>query len=320
MDETYRSPRSPLVQPGDIDHLVKDLTVTLSADATLGAVQAKLAQNDQWLPIDGDPSATIGHLVNTNSTGPLRLGYGAWRDLILGVQFINGRNELITAGGVPIKNVAGYDLPKLMVGQGGVFGKLITVTTRTYRRPAGALVASFPADLDFIPRLLPTENRPHWAVMTADGLQLGYLGDQRELQYYKDSVRAIDAADVRTLTLPQDVELRAQLWRTGGLWGDFPWVFRATVPPMRIQDFAKSARLKNWVADPAFGVVLGGADDNLSVMIRGVASSMGGGVTYRTIPDGTLVGATLSPAERAIIERIKRAFDPERKLAPLPET
>ena len=80
-----------------------------------------------------------------NSTGPLRLGYGAWRDLLLGVQFTNGRGELITAGGRTVKNVAGYDLTKFMVGSHGVFGRLVTITTRTYRRPDRALVRAVSA-------------------------------------------------------------------------------------------------------------------------------------------------------------------------------
>ena len=66
--------------------------------------------------------------LEMNSTGPLRLGFGAWRDLLLGAQFYNGRGELITAGGRTVKNVAGYDLTKFMVGQRGVFGRLLTLT------------------------------------------------------------------------------------------------------------------------------------------------------------------------------------------------
>src|SRR5947209_12552871 len=100
MDESrFRAPRQPLVAPGEIDCHVRDMTATFSADVTLGEAQAKLAEFGQWLPIDGDSAQTIGTLVSTDSTGSLRLGYGAWRDLLLGAQFINGRGELITAGG-----------------------------------------------------------------------------------------------------------------------------------------------------------------------------------------------------------------------------
>src|SRR6266436_1777604 len=122
----YRARRQPLVAPGAIDAQERDMTATFAADVTLRAAQSHLLAINQWLPIDGNPHATLGALVDVNSTGPLRLGYGAWRDLLLGVQFTNGRGELITAGGRTVKNVAGYDLTKFMVGSRGVFGRLVT--------------------------------------------------------------------------------------------------------------------------------------------------------------------------------------------------
>jgi FAD/FMN-containing dehydrogenase len=75
----FRSPREPLAPPGGADLHERDMTATFSADVTLSATQDQLARLGQWLPVDGDPAATLGRLVETNSTGPLRLGYGAWR-------------------------------------------------------------------------------------------------------------------------------------------------------------------------------------------------------------------------------------------------
>src|SRR5712671_3483388 len=86
--------REPLVTRGCSHLHQRDMTATFSADLRLGEVQTGLAEISQWLPIDGDPNATLATLIETNSTGPLRLGYGAWRDLLLGVQFTNGRGEL----------------------------------------------------------------------------------------------------------------------------------------------------------------------------------------------------------------------------------
>src|SRR5437899_1480928 len=99
MATEFRPDRTPLVPPGGADLHARDMTATFSADVTLADAQAKLAELGQWLPIDGDASWTLGRLVESNSTGPLRLGYGAWRDLLLGCQFLNGRGQLITAGG-----------------------------------------------------------------------------------------------------------------------------------------------------------------------------------------------------------------------------
>src|SRR5437016_3507947 len=145
--DTTRTDRKPLVESGQIEHHVADLSATFAADVTLASAQTKLRASNQWLPIDGDPNATLGSLVERNSTGPLRLGFGAWRDLLLGAQFTNGAGELITAGGRTVKNVAGYDLTKFMVGQYGIFGKLVTLTTRTYKAPEHALVAMFDPDV-----------------------------------------------------------------------------------------------------------------------------------------------------------------------------
>src|SRR5438477_225468 len=170
----YRPQRGPLVSPGDADLHARDMTATFSAEMTIREAQRRLAEVGQWLPIDGPGDQPLGKLVEFNSTGPLRLGYGAWRDLLLGVQFGNGRGELVTAGGRTVKNVAGYDLTKFMVGQRGIFGKLVTVTTRTYRNPDGSVLARHPPDAGIVNQLIPTPHRPHWALLTSESLWCGY--------------------------------------------------------------------------------------------------------------------------------------------------
>src|SRR3954453_3275574 len=159
----YRPQRGPLVLPGDADVHARDMTATFSAEMTLREAQRRLGEVGQWLPIDGGGEEPLGKLVEFNSTGPLRLGYGAWRDLLLGVQFSNGRGELVTAGGRTVKNVAGYDLTKFMVGSHGIFGRLETLTTRTYKRHDRALAARLPPEIALASRLLPTALRPQWA-------------------------------------------------------------------------------------------------------------------------------------------------------------
>src|SRR5690348_9516619 len=99
-----RPDQTPFVPPGGIDHRHADVTAFFAADVTLKQPQATLGEPAQWLPIDGDEELTLGQLVEQNSTGPLRLGYGAWRDLLLGVQFHDGTGKLITAGGQTMKN------------------------------------------------------------------------------------------------------------------------------------------------------------------------------------------------------------------------
>jgi hypothetical protein len=317
-DESFRELRQPWVGAGQVEHLVADLTVIMSADATLASVQAKLAENDQWLPIDGPVDATIGTLLNINSTGALRLGFGAWRDLLLGVQFLNGRGELITAGGVPIKNVAGYDLAKFMVGQSGILGEIAAVITRAYRRPKKAVVARFVPEQEILAKLVATPARPTWAMMDTKELLLGYLGDEGETEFYLQSLRDMEADRVETMEVAQEMKFRQSRWRVLGPWDNSPWVFRASVPPARIADFVAAIGEEDWIADAAFGIVLGGADERSASVISGAAAAMGGSVICRSVGDGKLMGTTVNPSEELLLERLKKAFDGENKFAALP--
>ena len=311
MNET-RPDRTPLVPPGGIDHQFADMNAVFAADVTLKAAQTALGERDHWLPVDGDEELTLGQLIEQNSTGPLRLGYGAWRDLLLGVQFHDGRGQLITAGGSTVKNVAGYDLTKFMVGQRGVFGRLTTLTTRTYRRPAAALLARFPARQRIINALLPTDHRPQWALLTKEALHCGYLGDERFAAFQEAGLRKVGAEHVERRTLREDVEHRAGLW----CCYNEP-ACRAAVPPGKIEEFAALAKLGDWVADPAFGIVLSSPTGGNTDEVRRAAERVGGTLTV-TSPRQSRFEFSTSDLERRMIERLKHAFDPENRLTPLP--
>lgn len=126
-----------------IDHPARDLTITVQAGVTLRQLQAALAEQRQWLPIDmPDPSRiTIGGAIAANLSGPRRLGYGTLRDYILGISFISDDGEEISGGGRVVKNVAGYDLMKLHIGALGTMGIITQVTLKVRPRPeAQALV------------------------------------------------------------------------------------------------------------------------------------------------------------------------------------
>jgi hypothetical protein len=187
-DVQFRPPREPLVAPGDMDCHVADMTATIAADVPLKNSQQRLAKFDQWIPIDGDPNLPVGRLVEINSSGPLRLGFGAWRDLLLGCQFRIGTGELITAGGRTVKNVAGYDLTKFMVGQRGVFGQIVTITTRTYKQPAMALVADFAPSDRLIEQIISTPLRPRWAILSPQSLRCGWLDEQIAIEFFEQQL------------------------------------------------------------------------------------------------------------------------------------
>ncbi len=113
-------------------HASGDLIATVEAGASLQSVNEVLAQAGQVLPLDPPHAAraTIGGLIATNDSGPLRHRFGAPRDLILGVQFATTDGQLSRSGGAVVKNVAGYDLPKLLCGSWGSLGAIVSATFR----------------------------------------------------------------------------------------------------------------------------------------------------------------------------------------------
>jgi glycolate oxidase FAD binding subunit len=117
-----------------VAHRHGDLTATIQAGATLGDVNRALAQHRQWIPLDPPwaDRATIGGLVATNDSGPRRHRYGAPRDVIIGVEFARADGRLAKGGGIVVKNVAGYDLPRLMTGSFGSLGVIVTATFKLY--------------------------------------------------------------------------------------------------------------------------------------------------------------------------------------------
>lgn len=298
----FRSPQQPLTQPGEIDCHVADLTATLSAQMPLRVAQQRLGEFDQWIPIDGDPTLAVGQLVERNSTGPLRLGFGAWRDLLLGCQFRLRNGQLITAGGRTMKNVAGYDLTKFAVGNYGQFGTLETITVRTYRRPGGALLAELPPSNQFIGRILTTPLRPTWAILSPDALLCGWLDDEPALQLFGRLIAAHRPTQVTRRSLDQDIAHRAGLWSYG------PDMFRASVPPARIWSFVKESGLSVWSADPAFGIVIGPLDQTDATALTDSARGVGGSVILVRDNQPQWHG---SDAEQRLLADLRKAFEPE---------
>jgi glycolate oxidase FAD binding subunit len=115
-----------------IAHQHGDLTATAEAGATLAGVNRALAQHGQWLPLDPTfaDRATIGGILATNDSGPLRHRFGAPRDLVIGVELVTTDGVIAKAGGRVVKNVAGYDLSKLVAGS---FGSLAVIVAATFK-------------------------------------------------------------------------------------------------------------------------------------------------------------------------------------------
>lgn len=121
-----------------IEHAPHDQTVTVEAGLPLATLQAHLAQTGQWLALDPPlrPGATVGGLIATAVAGPRRLRYGGVRDQILGVRVALADGTIARGGGKVVKNVAGYDLPKLFTGALGTLGVVLSASFRLYPLPA----------------------------------------------------------------------------------------------------------------------------------------------------------------------------------------
>jgi len=122
---------------GIVDYVPDDLTMTVRAGTTLKEIDTAARANDQWLPLDphGSDSGTIGATIATGSSGPLSHGFGAARDFLLGIEFVNGMGVVIRGGGRVVKNVAGFDLMRLLSGSWGTLGVITEVALRLYAAP-----------------------------------------------------------------------------------------------------------------------------------------------------------------------------------------
>jgi glycolate oxidase FAD binding subunit len=115
-----------------IDHDHANLTVTAGSGIMLGALQTALLPHTQFVPIDAPfpDRSTIGGIVAANLNGPKRGYYGSVRDLVIGMKVVLGSGAQIKAGGKVVKNVAGYDMGKLLIGSLGTLGIITELTVR----------------------------------------------------------------------------------------------------------------------------------------------------------------------------------------------
>lgn len=120
-----------------VDYQPDDLTVTVRPGMRLAELDRLLAGRNQFLPIDPPrpAEATLGGIVAANASGPLRAGYGTIRDWLIGAVVATPEGHLVKGGGRVVKNVAGYDLPKLWTGALGTLGLLVELTFKVTPRP-----------------------------------------------------------------------------------------------------------------------------------------------------------------------------------------
>ncbi len=123
---------------GMLEYEPGEFVFTALAGTRVSEVRAQLAEHGQYLPFDPllvDGGATLGGTIAAGANGPGRYRYGGVRDFLLGVRFVDGAGEVVHAGGKVVKNSAGFDIPKLMVGSLGQLGVLVEVSFKVFPKP-----------------------------------------------------------------------------------------------------------------------------------------------------------------------------------------
>ena len=320
-----------------VDHEAADMTVTVQAGSSLARLDAALAAAGQWFPID--PPAlertTVGGLVAANLSGPLRASRGTVRDLLLGLRTVDATGTLVSGGGKVVKNVAGYDLPKLHVGALGTLGVVVEATFKVQPRPECEAAAVFAtathADAASIALAVRDRFDPLWLEAgTLDdgvGTAIGVAGIAPEIAAARETLDAI--------ACERNVELRwiddgARLRRT---LADFPLrqpatVLRTSVLPTevgltmtRLRELAGGVPVLAHVSN---GVVRARIADATSVArvvteLRREVAQRGGFVVVERASAEVKAGLDVwgDPGEGlALMRRVKEAFDPHGTFAP----
>lgn len=268
-----------LTQRGSIiEHYVRDMVVRAAAGTTLGQLQAELQSHGQFLPIDADDDLTLGEVIAHNVYGGLRLGFGAMRDRLLGLGYVDGLGRKIHVGGRTVKNVAGYDVTRLMIGSLGELGILFEAIVRTAATPQTAATAEIeltdPLALDAaMTAWLTSDAAPASVEMTTRPgrwvVHAGYFGGNRAcdaqlaaLQSLVNNVPDARIKDIRRGTYEANAKERAlrRSWRRQS-----PALVKIVVPPgatgelcQAIASWAERTGPLELSALPAHGCVFAG--------------------------------------------------------------
>lgn len=326
-----------------VSYVPGDLTLTVRAGTPLSEIERVTREHDQWLPLDpyGSPDGTIGATIATASAGPLASSFGLPRDLLLGLEFVNGRGDVVRGGGKVVKNVAGFDLSRLLTGSWGTLGVITEVTLRLYALPN--------ADRTFAVALKGSEREMSSLVraivmspLTPFALQLLNPPAARALGLGEHPVclirfggnDAVVRAQVGALSqVARAEEIDAAAWtRLRQLDGNAHTMIRIVSLPQRL--LATSARILGddgpgiyTCIDPRRGVmrivvtadgengVVGTSPTEASADFHkdGVESSE---VIFEKLPPEIWRGVSPSVVSDALSQGIKRAYDPHNILNP----
>lgn len=285
------------VPAGVVSYEPADMTVTVLAGTPVVQLDAALAEHGQECPLDPRASeATVGGVLACGLSGPRRLRYGPLRERILEVRFITADGRIVRGGGPTVKNVTGYDLPRLFVGSLGTLGVITQVTLRAQPRAECSQWARTDAAPDELRDLL---FRP--ATLAWDGRRTFV-----RLEGYAEDVAAEqEHASLVALDAPPN-------WPAGAHRG------RVSVRPGALGPLAR--RLDDvdctWLTEGGVGTVHVAAPAEAGIAAARVAAEAEGGWLLREAGAPGLDPFGRPPANLPLLARIKDAFDPTGKLNP----
>ena len=327
---------------GIVDYVPGDLTITVRSGTTLREIDEVTRAERQWLPLDpfGSRDGTIGATIATGSFGPLAHSFGRARDLVLGVEFVTGDGKIVRGGGRVVKNVAGFDLVRLVTGSWGTIGVITEATLRLYSLPSHQLTLALGAPDSVtalsqrIASILSAPGVP-FAVELVDAAtaeRIGLSHKQQLLVRLGGNSAAVTAQRSAIELLGGAKEIDAFVWEklreveNGIVTADLdPVVVRISSLPRNVAQLWSNSRNVLAGVDgaamhstPSLGIVRCMLPGNtpIDAIERLAKASPGATVIYERLPAAAWQSLSPGAAFDRISRGIKRAFDPANVLNP----
>jgi glycolate oxidase FAD binding subunit len=307
------------------EHTWQDMTCTVEAGCPWSVMQSGLAQHSQYVALDPlwPDSATVGGIVATNDSGVLRLRYGGLRDLIIGMTIVLADGTIAHTGGKVVKNVAGYDLHKLMIGAFGTLGVVTSVNFRLHSRPqCTQSLTVFAPGAEPLGRLMLKLLHAQLSTVAIQlrGTRAGFHLDIQLASLAE--VLHTQAAAVEQMAQSEGLASQAaadEVWnaRQQRLGSDL--VCKGTMLPSEIARFAERVRgLGGESVTQATGIMIAGfpAAAQLSPLRRELEDASGSLMVLKQTAEAQLDCWGSPPDSLPLMREIKRRFDPEGILNP----
>lgn len=318
---------------GIVEYTPGDLTLTARAGTTLREIREAAAVHGQWLALDpyGTEDGSIGATIATASAGPLASRFGTPRDLTLGIEFVNGMGTTIRAGGRVVKNVAGFDLTRLLTGSWGTLGVITEVTVRLHARPEREVSLALPmaAARQEMVRLRATLKRWPFVPFSCEvvndvlGRHVG-VGGAAVLFRLGGNAESVAAQRRTVASLGSASEVDAAVWtRLRAADGDSSVVIRLSraaseldstwTDAVTVASLHDGARLS---AGPARGIVrcVVPASEATAGQVASAISGVGSRVIVERAPLSLWSAVPPTRSTESLQLRIRDAFDPRRLL------